>query len=196
MALESFEIPFSADSNLPDLNRIKLVDVCDVLYVNEPDIFLSVDTVGHVLPNRALSLKNGAVLSRIWFLPGQGSYTEELVQTEHGEVWKGMLSIKTSGDSAGAREVVERMAGRKFLVFLMDNDSKLRLLGGVDSPAVFGVAFGTAGWKGRTLSFSCMMRKQAYYLNTWEESELFGVDFSDEFSDDFMTAEFASFTPE
>jgi hypothetical protein len=164
------------------------VEIGDVLEMYEPDKFLLPDDMkGHILPNRWITLKSGARLSRLWFLPGNGSYTEELVTGEHGDYWKCGLVVKLSGDSLSNRAVIERMVGRRFLVFVVDNNSKYRLMGSLDFPVLVSIAFSTVGMLGRSLSFSCSMNKQPYFVDTIVEKDLFGSDFSEEFSDDFFT---------
>jgi hypothetical protein len=184
----SFDVPFSAASNLPELNQIKILDVQDVVDFFEPDLFLNAnDDGGHVFPNRYISVKSGKGLSRLWFLPGLGTYKEEMVENVHGVSWKTTVGIKLSGDSAVVRRVIEKMKGRRFLLFVMDNNSQIRLVGTLAMPAKFGVEFSVNGFKSRNLSFVCESRNQPYFLNTWDEKELFGPDFSDEFSDDFFS---------
>ncbi len=190
----NFDIDFRADSNLPELNRIKIVDIDDVLDFFEPDLFLDDnESGGHVLPNRFISLKSGKGLSRLWFLPGMGTYKEELLTNEHGQYWKTTVGVKLSGDSPEVRRVIEKMKGRRFLVFVMDNDSKIRLVGTVAMPAKFVLDFSVAGFKGRNLTFMCDSRNQPYFLNTWDEAALFGPDFNDDFSDDFWTDDTTGF---
>jgi hypothetical protein len=189
----NFNVPFSAASNLPELNQIKIVDVDDMLDFYEPDLYLNInDDGGHVFPNRFLSLKSGKGLSRLWFLPGLGIYKEEMVENVHGVSWKTTIGIKLSGDSEVVRRIIEKMKGRRFLLFAMDNNSKIRMVGTVAMPAKFVVEFSVNQFKGRNLTFVCESRNQPYFLNTWDEKELFGPDFTDEFSDDFLSDEGSS----
>lgn len=186
----------SGMSNLPGLNRIRVIDVNDVLSIKYPHRFippkeLDGETLvipgGHKLVDGGFTFKEGAKFINIFFSPGQGDFSEGMNKTQHGVLWNSNVSITCPGDTPDVRGCIELLKNMRVLVLCLDNDNKPRLVGTLKQPCEIAIDFTTSSFKSRTISFNALTKRQAYFSYAWTDNEFTGIgsEFSHEFNLDF-----------
>jgi len=183
-------------SNLPGLNKVRVIDVNDVLSIKYPhraippkeleDDVLVIPS-GHKLVDGGVTLKEGAKFTNLYFSPGQGDFTESLSKTAHGGLWNSNVSITCPGDSPDVRACIEVLKNMRVLVLCLDNDNKPRLMGTLKQPCEVMIEFSTSSLKSRKISFNALTKRQAYFSYAWANDEFTGIgsEFSNEFNLDF-----------
>ncbi|MCP1384465.1 hypothetical protein [Runella salmonicolor] len=175
------------NSNVQGLDLVRLIDVRDVAGFLTPENVWSGAYAG-CLPVGGLVPNEGAVWIEMRFRAGASNHTETRLKSNQGDSWQQTLSMQIPIDSPERAKLVRMLSRGRFIAIRMDANEVVRVVGTVQQPLKLAdMAFTTSGLNAWTFSLLSTGPRQAYYINGWDDTDLYGnpADFAFNFSLDF-----------
>jgi hypothetical protein len=172
-------------ANAPNVRRLKLIDITQVLKVKYPYLYNNPILLNYELGQMAVQLKPSTRLINIGFISGLASYEELFEESEAGTGFVNRVSVSTKIDNPENTLAVEQMLGRGFLGFMQDRNGRCKVLGTIKQPLRLSTSSLSIGLNERTLTWQCKTRYQSYFIPSIKDEDIALGEFNDDFSDDF-----------
>jgi len=173
-------------ANAPNIRRLKLIDVTQVVKINYPKLYNNPALLNFQLEQTSLILKPDTRLINIGFLSGLGTYQESGEFTDEGVGYVNSVTVSTKKDNANNTLSVERMLNRGFIGFIEDRNGRCKVLGTVKQPLRLTVSSLSIGSNEKTLTWQCKTKTQSFFIPSIKEDDIIVGQFSNDFSDDFF----------
>lgn len=177
----------SQSANAPNIRRLKLIDIEDVIKINYPNIYNdNSDSLNYTLSQTAIITKLTTKIIQINFISGLASYQENAEFSEAGTSFLNSVTISTKIDNPANTMSVELMLNKGFIALTEDRNGKCKVLGSKKQPVRLTVSALTIGGNERTLTWETRTKNQSFFIQSIKDRDILGGEFSDDFSNDFF----------
>jgi hypothetical protein len=172
-------------ANAPNIRRLKLIDVLQVVKINYPYLYNNPAVLNYQLAQTSLVLKPATRLIKIDFLSGLATHEEVSEESPEGMGFINRVSISAKMDNPDNALAVELMLNRGFIGFMEDRNGRCKVLGTVKQPLRLSTSTLSIGANEKTLVWQTKTRYQSYFIPSIKDEDIVLGEFNDDFSDDF-----------
>ncbi|MCU0336338.1 MAG: hypothetical protein MUF12_00615 [Sediminibacterium sp.] len=172
-------------ANAPNIRRLKLIDVSQVVKINYPNLYNNPAVLNYELGQTSVVIKPGTRLINIGFISGFGSFDSTAEFTDEGVAYTERVTVSIKKDKAENTLAIAKMLNKGFIGFIQDRNGRCKVLGTIKQPLRLTVSSFSVSPNEKTLTWQCKTRFQSYFIPSIKDEDIANGEFSNDFSEDF-----------